>query len=93
MLINNWYPGAPTSYTEDEVAQNRVDLMWWLVNHELNVAKQTALSLLPSGNDPEPSTVGERAKTTEPTTSIVLGSRVKTVVSKTNTYKRQKRGQ
>ena len=89
MLINNWYPGAPTSYTEDEVAQNRVDLMWWLVNHELNVAKETALSLVPSGNDAEPSTV----KTTEPTTSVVLGSRVKSVASKANTYKRQKRGQ
>ena len=46
MLMNTWQPHREISYSAAEVATTRMQLMWWMVNHQLNVNKLDALALI-----------------------------------------------
>ena len=46
MLMNTWQPHREISYSAAEVATTRMQLMWWMVNHQLNVNKIDALALI-----------------------------------------------
>ncbi|XP_028752054.1 uncharacterized protein LOC114756887 isoform X2 [Neltuma alba] len=46
--LSKWKPGEILHYTDEQVAEFRRNLMWWLVNHELNSRRDEALSLLSS---------------------------------------------
>ena len=54
MLMNTWQPHREISYSAAEVATTRMQLMWWMVNHQLNVNKLDALALI----HPRPATEG-----------------------------------
>ena len=45
-LMNTWQPHREISYSVAEVATTRMQLMWWMVNHQLNVNKLDALALI-----------------------------------------------
>ncbi|XP_028751581.1 uncharacterized protein LOC114757063 [Neltuma alba] len=49
--LSKWEPGVTLDYGQEHVADFRRNLMWWLVNHELNSRREEALNLLSS---PEP---------------------------------------
>ena len=46
MLMNTWQPHREISYSAAEVATTRMQLMWWMINHQLNVNKIDALALI-----------------------------------------------
>ena len=46
MLMNTWQPHREISYSAAEVTTTRMQLMWWMINHQLNVNKLDALALI-----------------------------------------------